>query len=59
MLRAPRTSQKAAKASWMKPPTRRTRCDQATVGGQLGTGWRLYGAVMSRSFGSGTRRPCR
>ncbi len=31
MLRAPRTSQKAAKASWMKPPMRRTRLDHAAV----------------------------
>ena len=58
MLRAPRTSQKAAKASWMKPPTRRTRCDQAATGassapdGHLGGGhavlvWVRYQATVS------------
>jgi hypothetical protein len=30
-LKAPRSNQKAAKASWIKPPIRRTRCDQASV----------------------------
>ena len=53
-LRAPRTSQKAAKASWMKPPTRRTRCDQAARASSAPVG--AAETVMIGSLAPGTRR---
>ena len=51
-LRLPRTSHKAAKASWMNPPTRRTRLDHAIFGLSSPAGDPK--SVTSRSFVLGT-----
>ena len=57
MMRQPRTSQKVAKASWMKPPTRRTRSDHAAAAvSSPPVG--VSGTVMLCSLASGTRSWC-